>query len=99
MAGEKLIRIMRDAGRTPQSKTTDLLFGVVTAISQLKIKVDNRFEVTADHLLLSALVKEKKVNIDGSSVTLWRGLQVGDTVRLLRVNEGQMFYVLERGTL
>lgn len=29
-------------------------------------------------------------------ILLWRGLEVGDTVRILRVNKGQMFYVLER---
>lgn len=30
------------------------------------------------------------------SIMLWRGLIVGDKVRLLRVNNGQMFYIIER---
>jgi hypothetical protein len=30
------------------------------------------------------------------SITLWRGLIVGDKVRLLRVTNGQMFYIIER---
>lgn len=30
------------------------------------------------------------------SIRLWRGLIVGDKVRLLRVANGQMFYVMER---
>ena len=29
-------------------------------------------------------------------ILLWRGLIVGDKVRLLRVNNGQMFYIIER---
>ena len=29
-------------------------------------------------------------------IRLWRGLEVGDNVRMLRINEGQLYYVLER---
>ena len=87
MAGNKLLKIMQEAGKIPAGETTDLLFGVVTSVSPLKIKIDNRFEVDEKFLILSALVKE---------TTLWRGLIVGDKVRVLRVNQGQMFYVLER---
>lgn len=35
-------------------------------------------------------------NISIPDVTLWRGLIVGDKVRMLRVSKGQLFYVLER---
>ena len=87
MVGNKLLKIMQEVGKMPAGETTDLLFGVVTSISPLKIKIDNRFEVDEKFLILSALVKKTH---------LWRGLIVGDKVRLLRVNQGQMFYVLER---
>lgn len=30
------------------------------------------------------------------SITLWRGLIIGDKVRLLRMNNGQMYYIIER---
>lgn len=132
MAGSKLVKIMQEAGKPPTGEVTDLLFGVVTSVSPLKIKIDNRFEVDEKFLILSALVKETIINIpereenkhlhvipehttspagDGShthtipqmntysalpSILLWRGLIVGDKVRVLRVNQGQMFYVLER---
>ena len=132
MAGNKLIKIMQNAGKPPSGETTDLLFGVVTSIAPLKIKIDSRFEVDEKFLILSALVKETIVNIperednkhlhvipehatsaagEGPhthnvpqmntytalpNILLWRGLIVGDKVRVLRVNQGQMFYVMER---
>ena len=132
MAGNKLVKIMQEAGKAPSGETTDLLFGVVTSVSPLKIKIDNRFEVDEKFLILSALVKETVIKIptrdannhrheipqsttqSGGSpphshiilayntnnalpdILLWRGLRVGDKVRILRVNKGQQFFVLER---
>ena len=134
MAGSKLINIIQNAGKMSTGETTDLLFGEVTSVSPLKIKIDNRFEVGEEFLILSALVKETIIKIprreeekyththvipehttspggEGShthtipqmdtlsalpDILLWRGLIVGDKVRVLRVNQGQMFYVLER---
>jgi hypothetical protein len=132
MAGNKLLKIMQEASKMPTEETTDLLFGVVTSVSPLKIKIDNRFEVDEKFLILSALVKETVIKIPEREenkhshvipqhttsaagegphthtipqmntlsalpdILLWRGLIVGDKVRVLRVNQGQMFYVLER---
>ncbi len=132
MAGNKLVKIMQEAGKAPSGETTDLLFGVVTSVSPLKIKIDNRFEVDEKFLILSALVKKTVIKIPEREenkhshvipqhttspagegphthtipemstysalpdILLWRGLIVGDKVRVLRVNQGQMFYVLER---
>lgn len=87
MAGTKLIQTIQSMAKPAAGETTDLLFGEVTSVSPLKIQVDNRFEVDEQFLILSALVKESP---------LWRGLIVGDKVRLLRVSEGQMFYIIER---
>lgn len=154
MAGERLIDIMNQVKKEDKSDTADLMFGVVTSINPLKIKVENRFEITKEFIILSAMCKEMTVNIfahaheitvqsvgahthgtpagttgaaavgdhgththtipaattdgDGehahsaseteqlTSVTLWRGLQVNDKVRMLRVSKGQLYYVLER---
>ena len=154
MAGERLIDIMNQVKKEDKSDTTDLMFGVVTSINPLKIKVENRFEITEEFIVLSAMCKEMTVNIFAhthqitvwnagththgtpagtsgattvgdhgththsipaattnskgvhshgatateklTSVTLWRGLQVNDKVRMLRVSKGQMYYVLER---
>ena len=132
MAGNKLVQTIQNMSKPPSGEITDLLFGVVTSISPLKIKVDNRFEVDEKFLILSALVKETTIKIPDREnekhahvipehttsaagegphthtipqmntysalpdILLWRGLIVGDKVRLLRVNQGQLFYVLER---
>ena len=141
MAGNKLIQTIQSMAKPSIGETTDLLFGEVTSVSPLKIRVDNRFEVDEQFLILSALVKDTVINIpaiDASyredkqhshvipatvtlsidsddesvghnhkisswntqlslpSIRLWRGLIVGDKVRLLRVNNGQMFYIIER---
>ena len=136
MAGNKLIKIMQDAAKPPSGETTDLLFGEVTSVSPLKIKIDNRFEVDEKFLILGALVRETIIKIpqrDNNNhshnipaqvtlsvddndipvghthkipahvtnnalpdILLWRGLIVGDKVRILRVNKGQQFFVLER---
>jgi len=95
MAGSKLINIIQNAGKMSTGETTDLLFGDVTSISPLKIKIDNRFEVDEKFLILSTLVKETTISAL-PDIILWRGLIVGDRVRLLRVNNGQMFYIIER---
>ena len=132
MAGNKLIQTIQSMAKPPIGETTDLLFGEVTSVSPLKIKIDNRFEVDEQFLILSALVKETVIKIPEREenkhlhvipqhttsaagegphthtipqmntlsalpdILLWRGLIVGDKVRVLRVNQGQMFYVLER---
>lgn len=132
MAGNKLIQTIQSMAKPSIGETTDLLFGEVTSVSPLKIRVDNRFEVDEQFLILSALVKEVTIPVPTSgtsmhahtipthttnsggtdphthtipemttysalpSITLWRGLIIGDKVRLLRVNNGQMFYIIER---
>lgn len=110
MAGEKLIGIMNSIRSEDKSDTTDLLFGTVSSISPLKIKIDNRYEITQEFIILSALCKQTVISVPAhshsysegqtgtalTSITLWRGLQTGDRVRILRFNKGQSFYVLER---
>ena len=49
-------------------------------------------EVTLNHSI--KLVEAKPSTIE---VVIWGGLQVGDKVSLLRVAEGQKYYVLDRG--
>jgi hypothetical protein len=131
-AGNHLVEIIRQASKRPQSEETDLLFGVVTSVNPLKIKIDNRFEVDETFLILSVLCKEIVIKIPyresflhlhevpehisqpggtdnhthvinafntGQAlpeILLWRGLEVGDEVRLLRISKGQTFFVLER---
>lgn len=97
MAGEKIIRIMQKAGKPNKEDLTDMLGGTVTSISPLKIRIDEKAELDEDFFILGTMVREMKPTIQGiGEVVLWRGLEVGDRVRMLRVGEGQMFYVIER---
>lgn len=88
MPGNTLLDIIKKSSLDQIKRTVpDLLFGEVTSITPLKIKVDNRFEVTEEFIILSAGVRE---------VSWWAGLRVADKVLMLRLNEGQLFYVLEK---
>ncbi|MBP3037992.1 DUF2577 domain-containing protein [Bacillaceae bacterium Marseille-Q3522] len=136
MAGEVLAKLLAEAKGNP-SELSDIVFGKVTSISPLSVMVDNRFEVSGDFLILSAMVQDLKVKIsipvitastrqvnsvglngtkpdvtkDVEKVTvvnqvnvsqqvqeiqIFRPLQVDDQVRMLRVQNGQLYYVLER---
>jgi hypothetical protein len=103
MAGEQLARIIKDSKPKP-ADLSDMLYGVVTSVSPLTIRVDNRFSITSRHLLLSQMVRPLSVSvsitIDGKTGTgsaqVFRALQMGDRVRMLRVSKGQKYYVLDR---
>jgi len=100
MTGERLAKKIKQQGRS-DNDLSDLVFGVVTSTSPLRIKVDSRFEIGSTHILLSRMVKNLTVSItiDGKtgSATIFRALQAGDKVRMLRLQKGQIYYVLERG--
>ena len=99
MAGEKLASRIKQAKPGP-SDLSDLVYGIVTQTSPLVIRVENRMNVTSNFLILSRMVKDLTVTIkiDGKSgsALVFRNLQVGDGVTMLRVQQGKKFYVLER---
>lgn len=132
MAGSRLVETMQKASRMSPTKTCDLVFGEVISLSPLEIKVDGRFNIGEQFILLSVLCREQIITVTNienpkhehiiresvtlpsgedehihkiekavtekalSQITLWRGLKVGDKVRMLRVSEGGLFYVIER---
>lgn len=88
--------------RPKNSELSDMVYGTVTSTSPLKIRVDNMtFDLDGRFLILSRMVQNLTITItiDGKSgsATVFRALQSGDRVRMLRVQHGQKFYVLERG--
>lgn len=113
MAGERLVEAMQKAatGEIGRQTPTDFVYGTVTGLSPLTIQIDEKFPVSGENLVLSALCKpfvttvflhKHKDSISGDTdeqlltITVWRGLAVGDRVRMLRCNSGQTFYVLDR---
>lgn len=63
MLGSKIVDIIKESSKVPNSESTDLLIGEVTSTSPLKVKVDNRYEVGENFLLLSTLVQEFEVDM------------------------------------
>lgn len=97
MKGQKLIEVMRELGKVPTQELADLVFGeVVQTTPTMLIKVDNRITIDSTFFILSHLCQQHTAIAPNTGVVLWRGLQVGDKVRMLRVNQGQMYYVIER---
>ena len=80
-----ILDTMKKVAEQSQNSTVpaDFLFGQVTAISPLVVRVDNRFDLPASVLVL---LKEK----DGDP------LAVGDKLALLRNFGGQSFLILGR---
>lgn len=97
MAGEKLVKVMRQvAGNAnPSSSQTNVMFGTVTSINPLKINIENRYEVGTSLLVLSPFCFELKFQ----DSILWKGLEKGDKVNLLRYEKGQKYYVLDKGAI
>ncbi|WP_338630567.1 DUF2577 domain-containing protein [Clostridium baratii] len=98
MAGEKLVKLMKQCTRQaiPQSVLTDLVAGEVVKENPLTILIENRFKVDEDFLILSPFCREFK---DKNGTIIFDKLKQGDKVLLLRVSEGQQFYVLDRGEM
>lgn len=128
----KILNVIKKSTKRNPGTVTDLVWGEVKSISPLMIKVDNRFDITEEFIILSALCQEAIIKVPTEAITkhvhtvpqhttdpgggpvhthtvqpiitisampeirLWRGLQVGDNVRMLRINEGQSYFVLER---
>ena len=94
------------------SKPTDLVTGTVVSVSPLEISINTAMAPLRSQVLsLTANVVEKTVSglpdsvcvengetlpKSGSMVTINRGLETGDRVLLLRVNNGGKYLVLSR---
>lgn len=88
----RLVKAMQRASKTPENEKVDLITGTVTSVSPLKIKTD-KLELTETFLILGALCR---VAIASPDILLWRGLQVGDEVYMIKFSKGQKYYVLQR---
>lgn len=97
MAGEKLVKVMRKvaSNANPKSSQTNILFGTVVSINPLKVNIENRYEVGASLLILSPFCYDKEIE----GIKLWEGLKAGDKVNLLRYEQGQKFYILDKGSV
>ncbi|MGL9971573.1 DUF2577 family protein [Enterococcus sp. DIV1420a] len=99
MAGERLARAIKQS-RPKESEFSDLIYGQVISTDPLNIRLENRFEISAPFIELSQMVKNLTiaVNVEGKIgyATVFRDLEVGDKVRMLRAQKSQKYYVIER---
>ena len=63
MQGQKLVNIMQQSAKEAMSNGADMLFGEVISAKPLKIKVDNRFELTQEFLVLTSLVQDFETEV------------------------------------
>lgn len=83
------------------SKPFALALGKVTSVSPLKVRIDQKLELTSAQLMLTNAVREHTVEItpeggERKRYTLHYGLKNGEQLLLLRCNGGQKFIILDR---
>lgn len=89
----RLVRAMRQAGKTPENETVDLVYGLVKSASPLNITTENGLSLTSDFLVTSPFAWDGKIPND---CRLGRALQGGDKVAMLKCGKGQKYYILHR---
>ena len=98
MAGELLARLLAQ-GVDDGTDRTDIVFGSVTSVSPLTIKVNNKLEIPESFLVLSPMVKELRTGDtegDNKRWIVFRNLEAGDKVLMIKAQNGQLYYVLQR---
>jgi hypothetical protein len=78
------------------SNPVAVMFGKVTRTNPLEVNVDQRFTLDKNFLVVSETLTEYRVQIGSSEYTIRPGLQLGDSVILLRVQGGQKFLIVDR---
>lgn len=79
MAGERLAKVIKNS-RTKESELTDLVYGQVTGVSPLKIKIENRFEIGEQFIELSKMVQDFTINYSANGINVSKGLVEGVNV-------------------
>lgn len=77
------------------------LHGTVTGVDPLKVRVDQKFELSASQLILTNAVRDHTITVtdpggEEQVVRVHRALKVGERVLLLRADGGQKFIILDR---
>lgn len=107
MAFEKVVQYLNNT--YTNKMTSNFLFGAVTNLKPLKIKVDGLPELIEKQLILSDNVKELKIKLEGHTHTvdgqetskelkeikIKEGLKQGDKVFIIQSNDKQLFYIKE----
>lgn len=78
----------------------DMMSGTVIAASPLKIKVEQRFDISSAQLIVPEHLTDRTVDIEIDGVKkemkIYSGLKTGQQVALIRQQGGQKFLVTDR---
>ncbi|MHA7966605.1 DUF2577 domain-containing protein [Paenibacillus sp. CAU 1782] len=89
-------------GAVEAGNPVQLLQGEVVSANPLSVKVDQRFVLPADFLIVPESLTELEIDLSqvyGSNtapILVRRGLEAGDSVILLRMQGGQRYLLLDR---
>lgn len=82
---------------TKANKQTDIVYGTVSSIAPLTVKLDDTMLPVPDvALVLTENVKSRSEGGGGGTVVINEGLAVGDKVVMLRVSHGSRYIILSR---
>ena len=111
MAGKRLYELMTKRGGKA-SDYSDVVFGVVSSASPLKVQLSNSMVLTDDFIILGKHIGKFKLkgktkikttkdsDLQGDMVSAEyefdNSLKAGDKVTMIRMDGGQQFYLFER---
>ena len=82
------------------SKPANVVFGKVTSVSPLKIKVDQKLILGSAQVVLTRSVTDYRLSVtvddETKSVTVRNALKKGEELILLQVSGGQKYIVIDR---
>lgn len=83
------------------SQPSDFVFGKVSSVSPLQVKVEQKLILGSAQLVLTRNVTDHSVNMTigenvKQKVTIHNGLKIGDEVILLKKKGGQKYLILDR---
>ncbi len=85
---------------TKANKQTDIVYGTVSSIAPLTVKLDDTMLPVPDvALVLTENVKSRSAKVQGGgggTVVINEGLAIGDKVVMLRVSHGSRYIILSR---
>lgn len=95
-----LLAVVREAALSAveAGKPVSILYGEVVQHNPLEVKVDQRFSLSADFLVVPESLRKHEISIPGISgtVLIRKGLEKGDKVIMFRAQGGQQFIILDR---
>lgn len=94
--GRKLVESMFKVVERSKGQPVDIVLGEVKQITPSLIVEVGKLRLTEKFLIQSPFCIEKSSEYNSLVIPIWRGLQIGDNVLMLRCGDGQTYYILQR---